>query len=55
MRQIRLIKSKKVVIYQKNNLDENDENAFKLYHKVRYHCNYTGKYRGAAHNICSLR
>ena len=55
MRQIRLTKSKKVVIYQKNNLHENDENAFKLYHKVRYHCNYTGKYRGAAHNICSLR
>ena len=23
--------------------------------KVRYHCHYTGKYRGAAHNICNLR
>ena len=24
-------------------------------YKVRYHCHYTGKYRGAAHNICNLR
>ena len=24
-------------------------------HKVRDHCHYTGKYRGAAHNICNLR
>ena len=23
--------------------------------KVRNHCNYTGKYRGAAHSICSLK
>ena len=23
--------------------------------KVKYHCHYTGKYRGAAHNICNLR
>ena len=27
----------------------------KKYHKVRDHCHYTGKYRGAAHNICNLR
>ena len=27
--------------------DDNDKNAFKLYHKVRDHCHYTGKYRGA--------
>ena len=25
------------------------------HHKVRDHCHYTGKYRGAAHNICNLR
>ena len=23
--------------------------------KVRDHCHYSGKYRGAAHNICNLR
>ena len=23
--------------------------------KVKHHCHYTGKYRGAAHNICNLR
>ena len=27
----------------------------KNYWKVRDHCHYTGKYRGAAHNICNLR
>ena len=27
----------------------------KRYHKVRAHCHYTGRYRGAAHNICNLR
>ena len=26
----------------------------KKYHKVRYHCHYTGKFRGVAHNICNL-
>ena len=25
------------------------------HYKVRDHCHYTGKYRGAAHNICNLR
>ena len=27
----------------------------KKHYKVRGHCHYTGKYRGAAHNICNLR
>ena len=27
----------------------------KKYHKVRDHCHDTGKYRGAAHDICNLR
>ena len=25
------------------------------HHKVRDHCHYTGKFRGATHNICNLR
>ena len=27
----------------------------KKHHKVRDHCHYTGKYKGAEHNICNLR
>ena len=34
---------------------KNKESEFKLYHKVRDHCHYTRKFRGAAHNICNLR
>ena len=40
---------------KKFNADKNDKNEFKLYHKVRGHCHYTGKFRGTAHNICNLR
>ena len=35
--------------------NKNSENAFKLKHKVRDHCYYTGKFRGVAHIICNLR
>ena len=33
--------------------DTNDSD--KKHHKVKDHCHYTGKYRGAAHNICKLK
>ena len=35
--------------------DENDKNEFKLYPKVRDHCHYAGKFRGAAPSIDILR
>ena len=33
----------------------NTNDSDKKCHKVRDHCDYTGKYRGAAHDICNLR
>ena len=41
----------KVCYVRKNEFDNN----VKKQQKVRDHCHYTGKYRGAAHNICNLR
>ena len=35
--------------------DKKQEKIFKLYKKVRDHCYFTGKFRGAAHCICDLR
>ena len=37
------------------NTDKNDKNSFKLYHKIRDHCHYTRKFRGAAQSICDLK
>ena len=33
----------------------NTDDSNKKYHKVRDHCHYTAKYRGATHDICNLR
>ena len=35
--------------------DKNEKKKSKLYQKVRGHCHYTRKFRGAAHSICNLR
>ena len=42
---------RKICYICKKEFDNND----KKQQKVRDHCHYTGKYRGAAHNICNLR
>ena len=34
---------------------ENNYFKDKEYRKVRDHCHYTEKYRGAAHSICNLK
>ena len=43
--------NQKVCSICKKEFDKSD----KKHHKVRDHCHYLGKYRGAAHNICNLR
>ena len=43
----------KLCYIHKKEFDNNDND--KKQQKVRDHCHYTGKYRGAAHNICNLR
>ena len=43
----------KVCLIHKKGFSTDDVN--KKYHKVTDHCHYTGKYRGAAHDVCNLR
>ena len=45
-------KKQKVCYICKNGFSTDDNN--KKYHKVRHHCHYTRKYRGAAHDTCNL-
>ena len=44
--------SKKEFIFD---IDSCSEGMYIKYHRVKDHCHYTGKYRGAADNICNLR
>ena len=46
------MKIKKFVIYVSKNFFADEKN--KKMQKVRDHCHYTGKYRGAAHSNCNL-
>ena len=56
MKKMSIMKSKKFFQYTKKiKTDKNDENLFKLYHKVRDHCHYAETFRGAPHSICNLR
>ena len=59
-------KKKIVPLTKEEKINYNDQKVYyickkefdtidKKHHKVRDHCHYTGKYRGAAHNICNLR
>ena len=41
----------RIINYKKKEFDTIDKKNY----KVRDHCHYTGKYGGAAHNICNLR
>ena len=36
------------------NIDNSSEDVFIEYRRFRDLCHYTGKYRGAAHNMCNL-
>ena len=46
-------KQKLCYICKKKRCSTDDSN--RKHHKVKDHCQYTGKYGGAAHDICNLR
>ena len=56
-------KKKMIPLTVKEEIDHNEQKICyickkefgKKHYKVRDHCHYTEKYRGAAHNICNLR
>ena len=41
------------MLYMQKKFSTDKDN--KKYFKVKDHCHYTGKYRGAAYDICNLR
>ena len=45
-------KNQKVCYICKKRFRPNDN--YRKCHKVRDHCHFTGKYRGAVHNACNL-
>ena len=50
------VQKKRYICKKRVSTDDNNGILLnKKYHKVRDHCHYTGKYRGAAHDICNLR
>ena len=57
MKKLSLMKSKKYATYVKKSfvMIKIKKSEYNLYHKVRDHCHYTRRFRGAAHNICNLR
>ena len=51
----KLDKKHKICHIFKKGFSTDDYSDNKKHHKVRDHCHFTGKYRGASHNICNLR